>query len=342
MVIRKYSKPSKDIKIELNERSANNDLVIKSQLKISRAFDNCPLRTSCILCKHTLMRERSFKHRGVEYMICGNCKHMQSSRIVDLKYPFNILDSGFESQYPQLDLDEYISRTQRIYQPKLDWILELIGCSNEHIDEMSWLDIGCGAGYFIKTLLDNGFTNVKGVDSNKKLIKIARNNCGNDNFIDSNDMFIELRKTKAKIITAFFVLEHIYTPRKFWEIMAEKPSGTYFAFSVPVLSFCTLIEGAFPDFPARHLDNVYHTQLYTDDSINYSLETFGYERVGEWIFGQDAQDLCSLLMKKIQANSKYDISNIFSDKLDNIVDSLQSAIDHSHFSDARHVLAVKR
>ena len=137
------------------------------------------------------------------------------------------------------------------------------------------------------------------------------------------------------------MLEHLENVYQLFDIMTLKKRGTFFAFSVPTFGFSTIIESAFSDHCARNLDNVVHTQLYTYESINYAMENSGYEIIGEWIFGQDSQDLISFLKFKLDHVYK-EIKDEVYEKLNSLLNPVQCEIDKKRFADAIHILAIKK
>ena len=68
----------------------------------------------------------------------------------------------------------------------------------------------------------------------------------------------------------------------------------------------------------------------------------GYEKTAEWLFGQDAQDLCKLLVRSASSVMDEALGEELTIKLSKLIDPLQSVLDHSRFCDARHIVAVKR
>ena len=339
-----YSKPSADVAIEAQGWMECDRALLARQREISQHLLNGLQRKNCLLCGNTLEVSHRYVHRGVDYLQCIHCGHLQTRIQPPAGYPHDQSGSGFEAIYPQLDGKEYLSRRDRIYMPKLEWLLSrvnIVGYSVESALSASWLDFGCGAGYFLHALRGKGARNVIGLDENADLIAEANRHCGGEVAHVSKILFEDLEASSAEIITAFFVLEHIEEAATMWRILGDKPRGTLFAFAVPTFGLSTIIEGAVHDFAARNLDNGVHTQLYTDRSIDHALEQAGYRKVAEWLFGQDAQDLCRILLQRVTAHMDPEIAAKALQQLNELVDPLQNVIDRARFCDARHVLAEK-
>lgn len=339
-----YSKPSADIAIEAQDWGERDQALLVRQREVALHILKGSPRDNCLLCSKALDSSPAYCHRDVEYLHCSHCGHVQTRIQPPTGYPHQYSGSGFETIYPQLGQNEYLSRRDRIYMPKLDWLLSQIktsGCLTQDALNATWLDLGCGAGYFLHALRDKGANNIVGLDENADLVAEANRHCGAEIAKVSKTVFEYLEASSAEIITAFFVLEHLENAACFWRILSDKPSGTLFAFAVPTFGLSTIIEGAIDGFAARNLDNGVHTQLYTDRSIDYALEQAGYIKVAEWLFGQDAQDLCRLLLQRIAPQMDLTLAEGTARQLTALVDPLQQVIDRARLCDARHVLAEK-
>ncbi len=340
-----FSKPSIDIANEAQRWTAQQEALLARQRDISSHLQGRELRAACLLCGGSLTSSKAYTHRGIDYLACGRCGHFQTSVRLPQGYPHAQNLAGFEAIYPDLDDVGYRSRRDRIYAPKLDWLLARIeetGRSVEGVLQAKWLEIGCGAGYFLHALRARGASTVLGLDENNVLVDVANRQCGAPVARVSECIFSDLEQSDADVITAFFVLEHIEEAQRFWQILANKPSGTLFAFAVPTFGLSTVIEGALDGFAARNLDNVVHTQLYTDQSIDQALKSAGYQKVAEWLFGQDAQDLCSVLLNQLASHMDDTLLDDLAQHLSTLVDPLQQVIDRARLCDARHVLAVRQ
>ena len=92
---------------------------------------------------------------------------------------------------------------------------------------------------------------------------------------------------------------------------------------------------------ARNLDSVFHTQMFTSESIEYGLQRAEMELVSEWVFGQDSVDLLRCILKEIEHSYSSEFLSSVKGKLEPLVDSLQGVFDKGHFADARHILAKR-
>lgn len=340
-----YSKPSADIALESRDWTSREQKLLALQRSASQRLQDAPSREECLLCASNLAAAERISHRGVDYRSCMVCGHLQSAAQLPPGYPWSAVGSGFETVYPPLDVEGHASRRDRIYLPKLEWALaslDAVGISREEALASSWLELGCGGGYFLDVLRRGGVTDLLGLDENESLVNNARSVVGEQAARCTQDMGAELLASEARIIVAFFVLEHLENARQFWQLMAAKRAGTVFLLAVPTFGLSTLVEAAFGGYAARNLDSLVHTQLYTDRSLDYAASRAGYEKVAEWLFGQDASDLCRVLANRVGESCSDGMRAVLERQLAELVDPLQGVIDKSRLCDARHLLLIKR
>lgn len=339
-MVTEYSKPLGDISIENKDWLKRDDDILKNQKEFLRKHPPVGKRETCLLCETKLIDTVRFFHRHVPYLVCSFCGHIQAEELLDQSS-----GDDFENIYPPLDKTEWQSRCNRIYAPKLKWILKHLdrtGISQQKALEMPWLEIGSGAGYFLGALKSAGAVNCKGIDANSELVNRANQALEQKIAVCTQDIASAVSTSTANIYVGFFVLEHLDDPKSVMKALASKPKGTIFVFAVPAYGFATLLEGVFPDHAARSLDSVVHRQLYTDQSISFFLNATGYTPLAQWVFGQDATDLSRLLIKKItHSNCNLKWKSIFISKLENLKTPLQNLIDNSQLSDARHLITIK-
>jgi hypothetical protein len=313
----------------------------QSQLNQTKTLLKGKKRKVCLLCGIDL-RGENFNHRHIGFVVCDNCGHIQTHILPPDGYP----DVKFASIYPKLNFEEFHNRKKRIYQPKLDWIiksLEECGYSFERIKQMRWTEMGAGAGYFLSALLDVGIKNIKGFDSDHLLVEGARSHISDKYIVHYKDELSEaIDAFPADIYAAFFILEHISDAKNFFSKLKYLPKGAIFIFSVPVFGIACLLENVFEQNYARNLDGVVHTQLYTDRSINYSMEISGFEIIAQWIFGQDAEDLMRFVSKNLEKKFPVSLMKRIKNDFDRLQNHLQECFDRAHLSDQRHIIAIKK
>ena len=169
-------------------------------------------QTHCPLCKSELKKVYATK----DYLVSGEIFDIVecSSCRLRLTSPFPDKDkigSYYES-------DEYISHAEEtkglldsIYNMVLSYML---GRKSNLVEKSagkkqgSILDIGCGAGHFLKTMKNSDW-HVKGVDASQKARELVKNEFG-INVESPNDWLNS--SEKYDIITCWHSLEHVHEP----------------------------------------------------------------------------------------------------------------------------------
>jgi hypothetical protein len=339
-MLTEYSKPPLDVAAHTARLIADNDELLNRQRKIALALRGQPRRSRCILCGSSLTSAQPFSHRGVPYVSCDGCGHIQCAAEAPLKYPYG--EQDFADIYRPLSPAAYRDRTERIYVPKLEWAIraaKAVGLGD--LSTRSWLDIGSGAGNFVDALRRAGARQAGGLEAEATLV-LQANAASEKPLVRqfAGSLAQAVRENAADIYVAWFVLEHCFDTMEFLDALRERPAGTVFVFSVPTFGLATLLETAFDDHYARSLDSVLHLQLFTDSSIKYAMDRAGFEIRAEWIFGQDADDFYRALVTRVRT-----LGIPLADEVERLAAALpdiQQAFDRARLSDSRHILAVKK
>jgi 2-polyprenyl-3-methyl-5-hydroxy-6-metoxy-1,4-benzoquinol methylase len=340
----RFSKPSGDIQAESAQRYLGDAALIGAKRALATKLLECPDRSSCLVCGGLLQAAEGFQHRTIRYVRCRLCKHIQSEKLPSKNF-LDAIGIEYKQVYPTLSPEQYESRKQRIYRPKLDFVLDScadLGRTKQDLLQAKWLEIGCGSGYFLSALRDAGAREFHGIDYDGQLVADANKHLGREIVQLTKAPVSELiAGIEADVIAAFFVLEHIDDTQRFLANLARQPKGTVFVFSVPTWGLATLLETAFGHHYARILDEVFHVQIFTDASIDYCLRASGFRKVSEWIFGQDALDLVRALVTGLQEKLSPALLEEVRGALTALQDPLQHVFDRARFADSRHVIAVK-
>lgn len=341
-MISKYSKPSAGIWKSTTDILARDDELLRQQSEIAKVLHAGNERHDCPNCGGSDF-EPAFTHRSIDYRCCKQCGHLTTRVSPPANYPYSE-SQDFGQIYSQQNLEQYLSRVSGIYQPKLSWLIEVLKEIDHRGDplSLSWGELGSGAGYFVKAAQMAGIQSVQGYELDPKLIEQSLVALEPSMLVQSKSSIDALlRDSQYDIYVSWFVLEHVESLGAVWDALRLKPSGTYFAFSVPTFGFSTLLESSVQSHYARNLDSVFHTQMFTSESIEYGLQRAEMELVSEWVFGQDSVDLLRCILKEIEHSYSSDFLSSVKGKLEPLVDSLQGVFDKGHFADARHILAKR-
>jgi spore coat polysaccharide biosynthesis protein SpsF len=335
----RYSKPAGDILAENGALLRENDARLERQASLAaRLREGGTPRRRCVCCLAPLDAARPFQRRGTDYLLCPACEHVQTRLTAPGEAPVD-----FGAVYPPLDAQEFASRVERIYRPKLDWAMTGIAAlGGPPPQERTWLELGCGHGFFLAALRDAGVRGFAGVDSCGELVDRANLALGEKRAaLGPASLADAVRASDAQVLAAFFVLEHLPELPDFLDAVAAKPEGTVLVFSVPFFGLAAVLEDCSDRHFARSLDGWVHAQMFTEKSLRRCLELAGCEMAGQWMFGQDALDLgrmCALAAQRYPAPLRQGVQNA----LTRMADATQQGVDRAHFADARHVVAVRR
>ena len=338
-MITDYSKSLGDLAKEESIRIDNEEALFLKQNKANLRLAKAPDRKHCVLCASQLTGEE-FLHRKVPFISCKTCGHIQTKAQPPIGFPDEIdKKEPFTKIYPKLEKREFEDRKRRIYLPKLHWILSALersGYDRSELLRISWMELGSGDGTFLSSLQDTGVTDFIGFEREEALVDRSRSVVGLEKVRLSKESVGEIiRKNPAELICSFFVFEHLEDLAEVTSKLASSPAGTILCFSVPVYGFSCILENAFPDRYARNMDAATHTQLFTDESIDYFLDASGFSKIAEWLFGQDANDIVRLLStSKLPENPNTKI-------LTECRETLQIFFDRNRLSDQRHLIAVR-
>jgi 2-polyprenyl-3-methyl-5-hydroxy-6-metoxy-1,4-benzoquinol methylase len=137
------------------------------------------------------------------------------------------------------------------------------------------IDLGCGFGKYLKIFIDNGFTNVIGVDISKEQLHVAKKN-GINNIINQ-DIFSFLNEVQENSVDVFLlmdVLEHLDKSEIFNLIESIKnklkPKGKF-------VVHCPNGEGLF--FGRTFYGDFTHQNAFTFQSIHQIFKSIGFSKI---------------------------------------------------------------
>lgn len=210
------------------------------------AVDQCPA------CKST-EREFFLTRMGLDIYRCTNCTH----RYLNPRVKFDVAErlymddktaSDIYTQPLQVEIDE------TKYQYGLDLIEQLLPNSRNKI-----MDLGCGAGVFLKMAERNGWKQCVGVDINQRYSDIYNAQDGIQ-FINSSFERLEPGKLGKEydVISMWSVLEHLYDVHYILKelITMIRPGGLLFILVPNVESLATrLMRERSPTFNWKHVSH---------------------------------------------------------------------------------------
>lgn len=344
--MKKYSKSTLDIhKIKMDFFSSN-DKKLSEELNKKDFYTKQEKRKYCKNCNLEI-GEIDFTVQGVGYSICSQCEHLNGIYEDSLEYTKVIYNDDDGDFYSKNYLNNFDLRVKNIYKPKLDFIKECL--KKENCNDISIIDIGCGGGHFIKACEEQNIDAI-GYDVNKILIDLGNSMLKKNRIEKIEDIVSKtfdervqeiVENTDKSVLTLVGCLEHLREPHGLIKSFLNS-NCKYFFFSVPCFSLTVFIEHCFPDVWTRHL-NSGHTHMYTKKSIEFLLNKYNLETVGEWWFGSEIYDLFRSMNIRMNKNGCSEKAKDFLSKyLFNNIDLLQKELDKKETCSAIQILVKKK
>lgn len=221
-----------------------------------------------------------------------------------------------------LDTFEYRKST---YAPeRFSYIMDKV----PHIKKtkIKLLDVGCGPGYFISYLADQGI-HYKGLELSEFLVGICKQKGLN---VEKNDVKEE-KDSAYNIITLFDVIEHIAGPLPFFKVLNKKlmSGGHIVAYTPNIHSLAYYLMGSLQNT----LDPFQHLCFFDKKSLNYLASESGFELESIEFFGLDIMDY--FFMKEYQDKINY-LSN-----LKEFISVMQAIVDKQNLSNHMRIIFKK-
>lgn len=338
----KYSKSSAFYSNTKKSFFSENDRLLQNSINQNKLYASQPYRKGCKLCNSELPQRADFCQHGVDYLFCGVCDHL-NGRFDDTKdFVEKMYSSDKGSEYAVNYIDQnFNKRTQDIYIPKVDFLLENITPGAHKL-----LDVGCGSGYFVLASMQKEIEAL-GIDIGSAAVEFGNNQIsqlmGKKPLVSTSEseFYNAIVDTDADIVSAIGVIEHLREPHKFFEAF-KKSRAKYLYYSVPMFSFSVILENLFSDVFPRQLSGG-HTHLFTEKSLRVMNAQIGVESIAEWRFGTDIIDLYRSCMTSLSKNKVSEkLMTYLSDGIGTQIDQLQAVLDKNHFCSEIHCITAKK
>ena len=330
----KFSKPLNDILKIKSSFFVDNEKLLKENEKLLKFYRRQPIRKICKNCSYKLQNKYDFITHNVKYKVCKKCSHLNGN-FQDTKIYSNYCYKPKHNNYIKFYSKLYSARVKKVYAPKVNFLLDFI--KKKKIKKISILDVGCGAGHFLKSLENNKIFGT-GIETNDEMVNLGNSKLKKNIIICTNEeeSLNQIRHTKANIVSMISVLEHLHDPNSFLRSIS-KSNIKYFYASIPMVSLSVLIENLFQNVFPRHLAAT-HTHLYTEKSIKYLLSKFGMKIVSEWWFGTDFLDL-KRSFEITSRKNKFNAQSILNSSIMDSIDSFQKILDEKKICSELHFIA---
>lgn len=347
--MKKFSKPIHNLLVHKQDLFRHNNQQKLKFEKIMKLYVNQPLRVKCVNCNAAIMNAAEYFFKNdVKYIVCDTCGHVNGAHEDTPVFSEALYCDSTDvhySEYLEENYHVFQKRVHDIYTPKASFLRDALSEINETIEGIHLCDVGAGAGFFLKAVLEAGFCNVEGYEVSDPLLQSGNLFLGR-NLIRKNELHEMpklIREVEAEVLTLIGVLEHLRSPRSIFESINANTTIKYIFFSVPLFSSSVVWEKIFTNMVPRHLV-AGHTHLYTESSINYFCREFGYKRISEWWFGMDFLDLFRFVLQTFETDKPHNLalSKYWSDKILPLLDDFQAVLDRHRMSSEVHMLVSKK
>lgn len=347
-MFKQYGKSSASLFRQKQSFFNENDKHVKEQREISDIYVQQPARVRCKNCDGHLKAAHDFIKNGIGYKICGTCTHLNGA-YEDTDEFCNVVYTGDEGKdyaqnYEVGDIAKFNYRLTSIYIPKAEFLYTSLINDSAEPHKMKYLDFGSGSGYFVGALKKIGLNHINGTEVSKYQVDFGNKMIGLEllsvhGMSETNSL---LQEADAEVVSLIGVLEHLQDPRSALAHIQKNNHVKYLYLSVPLFSLSVFLEMLSPDVYHRQLHGG-HTHLYTEGSLQYLAEDFGFEIISEWWFGTDMVDLYRNIfvhMEKNQCSSE--LINSFQEMMLPAVDAMQLELDKKHSSSEVHLLLKRK
>lgn len=326
----KFSKSYQNILNLKKDFVYNNINNLKKALRINNVYKKQPYRKFCKNCGSKKIK-LFIKNFNVSYKLCSLCGHLNGAHEDNIYFAEKLYNSNSGKNYYKNYLNDYDTRVKNIYIPKVDFLKKVI-------KKINLVDIGCGAGHFVKALEEKGISAV-GYDTSLELCSLGNKKLKTNKIyhIDFNKIYKIIDSlSNVNTLSMIQVLEHLVEPHRLLNSF-RKSKIRYLYISVPLFSLSTFIENSFHNVFPRQLSGG-HTHLYTEKSLNYLAKKHNLQIIGEYWFGTDFPDLMRSLINSGNILNKKIYFKEFYEKFSKYIDDLQSVLDKNKICSEVHMV----
>jgi hypothetical protein len=346
----KYSKPLGNLLDFKQDYFQLDEARLKEFSRIAAMYRSQPKRDFCKNCAYPLDQgpSQSFSTHGVEHVFCLRCTHCNGAfEDTDAYCRALYVDDGGKSysrSYSSADVQQYRDRVTEIYIPKAQFLREALDEAGATLP-LRLTDYGAGAGYFVSAAIQRGFGDAVGFEPSMALVSHGNQMMGGSRLVqhDLSDTVSLIEACDTPVVSFIGVLEHLQAPRAVLEALSLNSRIQFIFFSVPLFSPSVVLESIFPSVVPRQLVGT-HTHVYTERSIQYFCEEFGFERLSSWWFGLDMTDLSSNILRVLprQHEQASPLATYWTERFMPLLDELQGVLDRGRCCSEVHMLLGRK
>jgi len=309
----------------------DNETNLKKAIKINNEYKKQPLRKCCKNCGSKKIK-LFMKNFNISYKLCSHCGHLNGAYEDSRVFAKKLYTNNDGKKYSKNYLNDFNTRVKNIYIPKVEFLKKVIK------KNINLLDLGCGAGHFVKALEQKGI-DATGYDTSKDLCKLGNKKLKKNKIYSVNfEKIYEIIETHSEFNTLSMigVLEHLTEPHKLLSSFKQSRIK-YLYISVPLFSLSSFLENSFTKVFPRQLSGG-HTHLYTEKSLNYLAKKYKLKIIGENWFGTDFPDLMRSLINTGNIMNKKIYTKELYEKFSKFIDDLQFVLDKNKVCSEVHMV----
>lgn len=344
-MLHKYSKSYSDM-WQLKQSLTDNDKEMASRdARYREIYKNQPERTVCKLCETKTEKQISFNVSGIEYWICGKCGHINGA-YQDTREFCNAIyakNSEYGETYRDISEDFFRRRVETVYIPKAEFLKQSLVEAGINVKEVSLLDIGGGAGHFVKACHEFGLK-ARGIEVDEKSVDISNKFLPGEGlkYVSPEKVCEEIENAREEVISFIFNLEHVPNLKEILEAVKKNGNIRYIFFAVPMFScaaiFSAMTEGIFD----RMFNGSVHTHMFSNESIDWLCNKYCWEKLGVWRFGADVADLLRIMIVSLENKGNSSLAKLLKKKMGPQIDQFQQIVDKAEFCSEIHAVVQKK
>lgn len=335
----KYGKPIGNLMQFKSNFFEQNEAMLKMADEMGNILRRQPKRKGCKICGSKL-GEPLFTSHDIGYLLCDHCGHLNSEFEDTEEFANKVyIEDDYLKNYSEADKEAYKKRLETIYIPKAEYLKE---CLVKEKKDWNVLDIGAGSGYFVQAAKTLGLK-AEGIEISPTQVTFANQMAGEEilKCVPSDQISDYIRTTKAEVLSAIGVFEHIITLQDTLKAIQDNSSIRYIYLSVPMFSFSCAFETSHQLCYNRHTGGT-HTHLFSQQSLQYMADSMDFMIESQWKFGSDAMDLYRFLCVSLEQSGNKEFKDYFSEKFLPLIDDIQLLFDQSDFASEVHMLMKRK
>lgn len=262
---------------------------------------------------------------GAHYTRCTRCEHVfvsprPSEATVQAFYS---QDASYAATYTSIQTA--LQRVNEVALPKARWAADVYQRAHGRAPRKV-LDVGAGAGHFVKACRDLG-VGCDGVEISAPSLGFCREHFGFE-LIDRDFVTDAASFTDVDVVTFWGVIEHVPEPRRLLKAARRVLSaGGICVVAVPRWDCLgAFVQRQFLESIVRHMQPLGHLHLFSATSLLTALDALGTRPLEAWYYGMDAYEL--MVQACHVAGSERALS-----ALAPAINPIQLGIDHGRLSD---------